>query len=115
MAGEKLLTESACKAAKPKPKIYYLNDGGCDLIAEINDKNIICQIKQVRSKKTLSHGVDEIISAKSRFSKANMMCLITNSLRITSSQRKLAREKSVILILGESIEEIGNTLYRDIS
>jgi len=28
MAGEKLLTESACKAAKPKPKIYYLNDGG---------------------------------------------------------------------------------------
>lgn len=91
------------------------HDGGCDLIAEINDKNIICQIKQVRSKKTLSHGVDEIISAKSRFSKANMMCLITNSLRITSSQRKLAREKSVILILGESIEEIGNTLYRDIS
>ena len=28
MAGEKLLSESACKAAKPKLKVYYLNDGG---------------------------------------------------------------------------------------
>jgi len=28
MAGEKLLTEGKCKAAKPKTKIYYLNDGG---------------------------------------------------------------------------------------
>jgi integrase len=28
MAGEKLLTESACKAAKPKATLYYLNDGG---------------------------------------------------------------------------------------
>lgn len=27
MAGEKLLTETSCKAAKPKPKTYYLNDG----------------------------------------------------------------------------------------
>ena len=27
MAGEKLLTEAACKAAKPKSKLYYLNDG----------------------------------------------------------------------------------------
>jgi len=27
MAAEKLLTEAACKAAKPKPKVYYLNDG----------------------------------------------------------------------------------------
>jgi hypothetical protein len=28
MAGEKLLTEAKCKAAKPKQTIYYLNDGG---------------------------------------------------------------------------------------
>ena len=28
MAGEKLLTEAKCKAAKSKTKIYYLNDGG---------------------------------------------------------------------------------------
>lgn len=27
MAGEKLLTDAQCKAAKPKEKIYYLNDG----------------------------------------------------------------------------------------
>ena len=27
MAGEKLLTDAQCKAAKPKQKIYYLNDG----------------------------------------------------------------------------------------
>lgn len=27
MAAEKLLTEAACKAAKPKSGIYYLNDG----------------------------------------------------------------------------------------
>jgi integrase len=27
MAAEKLLTEAACKAAKPKTKVYYLNDG----------------------------------------------------------------------------------------
>ena len=27
MAAEKLLTEAACKAAKPKAQIYYLNDG----------------------------------------------------------------------------------------
>ena len=27
MPGEKLLSESACKSAKPKEKVYYLNDG----------------------------------------------------------------------------------------
>ena len=27
MAAEKLLTETMCKAAKPKDKLYYLNDG----------------------------------------------------------------------------------------
>ena len=27
MAGEKILTDAQCKAAKPKQKIYYLNDG----------------------------------------------------------------------------------------
>jgi hypothetical protein len=27
MAGEKLLTDAQCKAARPKQKIYYLNDG----------------------------------------------------------------------------------------
>jgi len=27
MAAEKLLTEAACKAAKPRVAIYYLNDG----------------------------------------------------------------------------------------
>ena len=27
MPGEKLLSESACKSAKPKDKVYYLNDG----------------------------------------------------------------------------------------
>lgn len=28
MAGKKLLSDLACKNAKPKPKVYYLNDGG---------------------------------------------------------------------------------------
>jgi len=28
MAGQKLLSEAKCKAAKPKQKMYYLNDGG---------------------------------------------------------------------------------------
>ncbi|NQW57757.1 MAG: integrase arm-type DNA-binding domain-containing protein [Polynucleobacter sp.] len=28
MAGEKLLTEAACKAAKPKKSLYYISDGG---------------------------------------------------------------------------------------
>ena len=28
MAAEKILTESSCKAAKPKNAVYYLNDGG---------------------------------------------------------------------------------------
>ena len=28
MAGEKLLTEAQCRAAKPKGTVYYLNDGG---------------------------------------------------------------------------------------
>ena len=27
MAGEKLLSETQCKNAKPKAKVYYLNDG----------------------------------------------------------------------------------------
>jgi len=27
MVAEKLLTEAACKAAKPKAKMYYLSDG----------------------------------------------------------------------------------------
>jgi len=28
MAGEKLLSETACRGAKPTEKVYYLNDGG---------------------------------------------------------------------------------------
>ena len=28
MAGEKLLSETACRSAKPTEKVYYLNDGG---------------------------------------------------------------------------------------
>jgi hypothetical protein len=27
MTGEKLLSETQCKNAKPKAKVYYLNDG----------------------------------------------------------------------------------------
>lgn len=28
MAGERLLNEAQCKAAKPRSVLYYLNDGG---------------------------------------------------------------------------------------
>ena len=28
MVGEKLLSETACRGAKPTEKVYYLNDGG---------------------------------------------------------------------------------------
>ena len=89
------------------------HDGGCDLIAEMHNKNIICQVKQVRSPKTLSHGVEEIVAAKCRYPAANTLCLITNSKKVTGAQRTTAKKEGVILILGGSIQDIGLVLRNE--
>lgn len=87
-------------------------DFGCDLIAKKDTSIILCQIKQVMSDKSLSEGVEEIISANARYAsqEPNALALITNAKKITRSQMHLAKENNVIIVLGDSISNYGLAL-----
>jgi HJR/Mrr/RecB family endonuclease len=96
-------------------KIYTTprsHDGGCDLIASIAGSTILCQVKQVRSNKVLSNGVEQILDARYRFESADRLVLITTARSVTKSQQELARKASVIVICGEAIENYGAFLAR---
>ena len=43
------------------------HDGKCDLVAKKGQTVVLCQVKQVRSDKTLQQGVDEIIDSRARY------------------------------------------------
>ena len=90
------------------------HDGGCDLIASIAGSTMLCQVKQVRSNKVLTDGVEDILNAKGRFEKADKLVLITNAMSVTRSQQELARKGNVIVICGEAIENYGSFLARNI-
>ena len=91
------------------------HDGGCDLIAKLGDRTILCQVKQVRSAKVLNRGVEEIIQAKPRFSDSNGLLLITNAMSLTASQKNLALREGVIAICGDHIDSFGSTLLSRLS
>ena len=96
-------------------KIYTTprsHDGGCDLIASIAGSRILCQVKQVRSDKALTNGVEQILDAKPRFENADRLALITNAMCLTKSQQELARKANVIVICGEAIKNYGAVLAR---
>lgn len=85
-------------------------DKGCDLTAEINGNRVLIQCKQVRRAKTLLSGVGEIIDARSSYKDCQHLALITNALSISSSEKALANEHKVILLLGDSVEDFGDKL-----
>ncbi|OUT77517.1 MAG: hypothetical protein CBB82_05035, partial [Betaproteobacteria bacterium TMED22] len=59
MAGEKLLSDAACKRAKPKQNVYYLNDGGGLRLRVRSDgtKNWIQRVHLRNSEKSIGLGV----------------------------------------------------------
>ena len=92
-------------------------DGGCDLIAKSGESIILCQVKQVRSDKSLMQGVDEIIKAKSRYEsqKPTHLALVTNAKNVAPMQARLAHSNDVILLLADSIARYGEALRNKIS
>ena len=92
-------------------------DAGCDLIVKDEKITILCQIKQVRSDKSLQDGVDEVLYAKNRYSSHNPshLCLITNALNLSRSQMKLANDNNVIVLAGDKIDKYGEMLRQHAS
>jgi HJR/Mrr/RecB family endonuclease len=90
------------------------HDGKCDLIAKKGSIVVLCQVKQVRSDKTLSHGADEILDARERYlsHSPTHLALITNARQISGPQRKLAREHEVLVLSAESLAHYGEALSR---
>jgi hypothetical protein len=87
-------------------------DYGCDLIAKSGADTVLVQVKQVRSDKILAMGVDEILSARDRYSSHNptVLVLITNAKEISRSQSDLARRREVIILTGEVVGDFGGSL-----
>jgi len=87
-------------------------DYGCDLIASNNKHTVLVQCKQVMSDKKLSEGVDEIIQSFDRYQskKPTALALITNAKSLSKTQTALASKHDVMLILGGSIDRIGDAL-----
>lgn len=96
-------------------KTPHSHDGGCDLIAKMRDKTVLCQVKQVRSAKVLSRGIEEIILAKARYSNPTDLLLITNALALTPNQKALALREGVIIICGDYIDSFGSRLMNSLS
>lgn len=92
-------------------------DFGCDLIAKKESAVVLCQVKQVRSDKTLMMGVEEIAESKERYSAQNPshLALITNALNVSARQQELARQHGVLILNGEHIAEYGSELSRLLS
>ena len=69
-------------------------------------------MKQVRSDKVLAIGVDEILTAREHYGSQNptALVLITNAKEVSRSQSDLARQRGVIILTGESIEDFGGNL-----
>ena len=88
------------------------HDGKCDLVAKKGQSVVLCQVKQVRSDKTLQQGVDEIIDARARYESHNPshLALITNAKAISGAQNTLARQKSVIVLDAQALAHFGYSL-----
>lgn len=87
-------------------------DYGCDLIAKSGAHTALVQVKQVRTDKILAIGVDEILSARDRYSSHNpsALVLVSNAKKISRSQSDLARQQGVIVLTGDYIEDFGGAL-----
>lgn len=77
MAGEKLLTELQCKAAKPKENMYYLNDGGGLRLRVMPDgkRNWLYRFRLDKKEQTNSLGVYPTVSlqeARAKLSQAKL-------------------------------------------
>ena len=91
-------------------------DYGCDLLARKGTDTVLVQVKQVRSDKILTVGVDEILKAKERYKSNNptSLSLITNAPGVSSSQRQLSKENGVIMLTGENIACYGEVLEQSL-
>ena len=87
-------------------------DFGCDLVAKKGANTILVQVKQVQSDKILDRGVDDIIKAQERYKSYNptALALITNAIRINSSQTELAKRNNVVVLTGKDISRFGESL-----
>ena len=82
------------------------------MLAKRGADTVLVQVKQVRSDKVLTVGVDEILKARERYKTNNptALALITNALRVSSSQDTLAEANGVITLTGENIAKYGEVL-----
>ena len=67
--------------------------------------------QQVRFDKILARGVDEILSARDRYSSHNPIALVLIAhAKKFRSQSDLARQRGVIILIGESVNDFGGQL-----
>lgn len=88
-------------------------DAGCDIVAKRGQVVALCQVKQVRSEKTLMDGgVAEIVSAKKRYTSHNPthLVLITNARDISSPQKSLATKERVLVLTAGQVKDYGHAL-----
>ena len=86
-------------------------DKGCDLVAHLGSKKAILQCKQVRSEKTiLNRGVEEIAHARLAYPNSDAQILVTNAVKLSRTQKDLAREHDVLIADGRVIENAGVNL-----
>jgi len=98
MAGEKLLTDVQCKAAKPKQKIYYLNDGnGLRLRVSPNGSRVwLLRYRFGSKEQTVSLGSYPTISLTIARAKANeaRQLVATNQDPVIAKRIKRTRQAS---------------------
>jgi len=82
------------------------------LIAKSGPDVVLVQVKQVRSDKVLTNGIEEILNARDRYSSHNptALALITNAKEVSRSQSDLARQRSVIILTGDVLGDFGGSL-----
>ena len=70
------------------------------------------QVKQVRSDKILTVGVEEILKAQERYKSHNptALALITNAKKLSSAQCVLAGKNDVVILTAEEVANYGAAL-----
>jgi len=98
MAAEKLLTEVACKAAKPKDNVYYLNDGAGLRLRVRQDGSRTWVYRYRLNGKELSAGlgVYPTVGLQAARAKAQEARLIAEGGKNISTAKRIARSEQVV-------------------
>ena len=98
MAAEKRLTEAACKAAKPRDKVYYLNDGA-GLRLRVRENGIRTWVFRYRlNNKELSAGlgVYPAVSLQSARIKAQEAKQVAKAGQNISTAKRIAKQEQIV-------------------